>query len=253
MRAAEQQPQTARPHVLDAGCLSRTADAVLRWLDMDKQHSRVRQRTSAARRLSAAELQHLHGRQQPFMYYLPMDRNEAQCCPSMPFLSAHFPWQQPRPHVIIQLPAFLWQHLIPALTSAATHPGDFPEAGATGPVDLPAPEMAQLPEIARALREVSPFQRDRVAEQLMRPGYLRRLLDLFRVSCRRRRRQQLQQQQWTWLCCLVWHQRSLRWQASAAAWFHRRAPVLQKSEDGSGQTDNRLESRSVMVAEIKKT
>lgn len=62
-------------------------------------------------------------------------------------------------------------------------PGDFPEAGATGPVDLPPPDMGSLPDIARALREVSPFQRDRVAEQLLRNNYLRKLLDLFRVSC----------------------------------------------------------------------
>ena len=60
--------------------------------------------------------------------------------------------------------------------------GDFPDGGATGPVDLPPPDMGNLPDIAKALREVSPFQRDRVAEQLLRNNYLRRLLDLFRVE-----------------------------------------------------------------------
>ena len=70
--------------------------------------------------------------------------------------------------------------------SSSKPAGDFPEAGATGPVNLPPPDMRTLPDIAGALREVSPFQRDRVAEQLLRPGYLRRLLDLFRVSRRRR-------------------------------------------------------------------
>jgi hypothetical protein len=59
--------------------------------------------------------------------------------------------------------------------------GDFPDGGATGPIDLPPPDMANLQDIARALREVSPFQRDRVAEQMLRGSYLRRLLDLFRV------------------------------------------------------------------------
>ena len=61
--------------------------------------------------------------------------------------------------------------------------GDFPDGGATGPIDLPPPDMANLQDIARALREVSPFQRDRVAEQMLRGSYLRRLLDLFRVRC----------------------------------------------------------------------
>lgn len=68
--------------------------------------------------------------------------------------------------------------MIPAFAA-----GDFPDGGATGPIDLPPPDMANLQDIARALREVSPFQRDRVAEQMLRGSYLRRLLDLFRVRC----------------------------------------------------------------------
>ena len=34
---------------------------------------------------------------------------------------------------------------------------------------------------AQTLSEVSPFQRDRVAAQLMQPGYVRKLLELFSV------------------------------------------------------------------------
>ena len=33
----------------------------------------------------------------------------------------------------------------------------------------------------QTLSEVSPFQRDRVAAQLMQPGYVRKLLELFSV------------------------------------------------------------------------
>jgi hypothetical protein len=32
------------------------------------------------------------------------------------------------------------------------------------------------------LTELSPFQQERVAAQLLRPGYMRKLLDLFRVK-----------------------------------------------------------------------
>lgn len=49
-------------------------------------------------------------------------------------------------------------------------------------MNLPPPDMGNLLDIASALREVSPFQRDRVAEQILRGNYLRRLLDFFRVS-----------------------------------------------------------------------
>ena len=45
---------------------------------------------------------------------------------------------------------------------------------------------------AQTLSEVSPFQRDRVAAQLMQPGYVRKLLQLFSVrrhvpGCNRRK------------------------------------------------------------------
>ena len=54
--------------------------------------------------------------------------------------------------------------------------------GASGVEELPAPEMRNLSRIATMLQDVGPFVRDRVAEQALAPNYLRRLLDLFRVS-----------------------------------------------------------------------
>lgn len=50
-----------------------------------------------------------------------------------------------------------------------------------GAIDLPPAEMGRLEEIANALAHVPPMQRERVAQQLIAPGYLRQLLDLFRV------------------------------------------------------------------------
>eukprot|EP00775_Hariotina_reticulata_P003204 gene3204-3481_t len=55
------------------------------------------------------------------------------------------------------------------------------EVGAAGGhVELPAAEMGNLEEIAKVLAHVPPMQRERVAQLLMGPGYLRKLLDLFR-------------------------------------------------------------------------
>ncbi|KAK3281899.1 hypothetical protein CYMTET_10332 [Cymbomonas tetramitiformis] len=48
-------------------------------------------------------------------------------------------------------------------------------------VDLPAPEMGNLPEIVKMLEVTSPFARDKVASCLMKKGYIRKLLDLFRT------------------------------------------------------------------------
>lgn len=60
-------------------------------------------------------------------------------------------------------------------------PGDFQETE-QGYVELPAPELGALDEVARVLSHVSPFHRERIAAQLLRPGYLRALLDLFRTA-----------------------------------------------------------------------
>lgn len=55
-------------------------------------------------------------------------------------------------------------------------------SGSAGSMDLPDPELSNLKEIARALTEVSLFQRDRIAQQLVsRRGYLAKLLELFRM------------------------------------------------------------------------
>ncbi|KAK9804713.1 hypothetical protein WJX72_001481 [[Myrmecia] bisecta] len=59
--------------------------------------------------------------------------------------------------------------------------GELAEGGSSGPVELPQPEMDQLPELAKILSEVSMFQRDRAAQQMLKPGYVRQLLELFRT------------------------------------------------------------------------
>jgi len=50
-----------------------------------------------------------------------------------------------------------------------------------GVPDLPPPELTSLPELIRVLMESSPFVRDKLAAAAMRRGYLRRLLDVFRM------------------------------------------------------------------------
>ena len=60
--------------------------------------------------------------------------------------------------------------------------GDFGDGPGAKPVELPEPEMGNLGELARALGEpLSLYQRDRVAGQVLRSGFVRKLLDLFRV------------------------------------------------------------------------
>lgn len=57
--------------------------------------------------------------------------------------------------------------------------GDVAELGG-GHVELPAAEMGNLDELSKILAHVPPMQRERVAQVLQAPGYLRKLLDLFR-------------------------------------------------------------------------
>ncbi|KAK9823072.1 hypothetical protein WJX81_007297 [Elliptochloris bilobata] len=59
--------------------------------------------------------------------------------------------------------------------------GDFGDGPGAKPVELPEPEMGNLAELARMLGELSLYQRDRVAGRMLRNGYVRRLLDLFRA------------------------------------------------------------------------
>jgi protein phosphatase-4 regulatory subunit 3 len=47
--------------------------------------------------------------------------------------------------------------------------------------ELPVPELSTLPDLLRILTECSPFTRDRLASSALRRGYLRRLLDVFRM------------------------------------------------------------------------
>eukprot|EP00198_Chlamydomonas_reinhardtii_P002263 XP_001691599.1 predicted protein [Chlamydomonas reinhardtii] len=47
-------------------------------------------------------------------------------------------------------------------------------------MELPAPELRNLENIAKVLSHVPPFHRDRIAAQLMKPNYLAGLLDLFK-------------------------------------------------------------------------
>jgi hypothetical protein len=65
--------------------------------------------------------------------------------------------------------------------ASASLEGDFADGPGAKPVTLPEPEMGALPELARVLGELSLYQRDRAAGQMLRGGYVRRLLDLFRV------------------------------------------------------------------------
>ncbi|KAG1672117.1 hypothetical protein FOA52_001704 [Chlamydomonas sp. UWO 241] len=58
-------------------------------------------------------------------------------------------------------------------------PGNHYEDVDTG-ADLPAPEIGNLEEIAKMLTSSSPFQRDRVSQALIKPGYIPALLDIFR-------------------------------------------------------------------------
>lgn len=57
---------------------------------------------------------------------------------------------------------------------------DFPEVGPARPVELPPAELASLPELAKALSEVSFMQRESLALQLVREGYVRKVMELFR-------------------------------------------------------------------------
>ena len=53
--------------------------------------------------------------------------------------------------------------------------------GPPSPQELPAPTLASLPELARVLSECSQFTRERLAGHALRRGYLRKLLDVFKM------------------------------------------------------------------------
>lgn len=57
---------------------------------------------------------------------------------------------------------------------------DFPEVGPARPLELPLADLNSLPELAKALHEVSFLQRETLAAQLVQNNYVRKVLDLFR-------------------------------------------------------------------------
>ncbi|KAG2450841.1 hypothetical protein HYH02_004675 [Chlamydomonas schloesseri] len=64
----------------------------------------------------------------------------------------------------------------PTTSGAHMGNGDFMD----NDMELPAPELRNLENIAKVLSHVPPFHRDRIASQLMKPNYLAGLLDLFK-------------------------------------------------------------------------
>jgi protein phosphatase-4 regulatory subunit 3 len=62
------------------------------------------------------------------------------------------------------------------------HSGTSQDDGGTEGFELPPVELANLPQIAKALAEVSPFEKDRVASLVVRDqNYIRKLVEMFRT------------------------------------------------------------------------
>lgn len=65
---------------------------------------------------------------------------------------------------------------------AAGGPSDaHPFAGERAPSELPIPALGTLPELVRIVSEASAFARERVASLALKRGYLRKLLDVFKM------------------------------------------------------------------------
>ena len=62
-------------------------------------------------------------------------------------------------------------------------PGDgfYQESGRQGPNELPAAEFGNLEELVSLVADCSPFAREKIASLVMKKGYLRQLLDLFKT------------------------------------------------------------------------
>ena len=63
-------------------------------------------------------------------------------------------------------------------------PGDsfyYQDSGRQGPEDLPAAELGNLEELVKVVADCSPFAREKIASLVLNKGYLRQLLDLFKV------------------------------------------------------------------------
>lgn len=63
-------------------------------------------------------------------------------------------------------------------------PGDsfyYQDSGRQGPEELPAAELGNLDELVKVVADCSPFAREKIANLVLGKGYLRQLLDLFKV------------------------------------------------------------------------
>lgn len=62
-------------------------------------------------------------------------------------------------------------------------PGDgfYQDSGRQGPNELPPAELGNLEELVAVVADCSPFAREKIASLVMRKGYLRQLLDLFKM------------------------------------------------------------------------
>lgn len=63
-------------------------------------------------------------------------------------------------------------------------PGDsfyYQDSGRQGPEDLPAAELGNLEELVKVMADCSPFAREKIANLVLGKGYLRQLLDIFKV------------------------------------------------------------------------
>jgi protein phosphatase-4 regulatory subunit 3 len=63
-------------------------------------------------------------------------------------------------------------------------PGDsfyYQDSGRQGPEELPAAELGNLEELVKVVADCSPFAREKIASLVLNKGYLRQLLDLFKV------------------------------------------------------------------------
>mmetsp|Transcript_33791 Transcript_33791/g.107306 ORF Transcript_33791/g.107306 Transcript_33791/m.107306 type:complete len:340 (+) Transcript_33791:201-1220(+) len=59
--------------------------------------------------------------------------------------------------------------------------GEGRQDGIVAVPEVPTPEMGNIAEIAKVVMECSPFQRDKLALQVLRPGFIPALLELFRT------------------------------------------------------------------------
>eukprot|EP00227_Mantoniella_beaufortii_P012244 CAMPEP_0197595494 /NCGR_PEP_ID=MMETSP1326-20131121/22981_1 /TAXON_ID=1155430 /ORGANISM="Genus nov. species nov., Strain RCC2288" /LENGTH=237 /DNA_ID=CAMNT_0043161861 /DNA_START=256 /DNA_END=965 /DNA_ORIENTATION=- len=62
-------------------------------------------------------------------------------------------------------------------------PGDgfYQDSGRGGPSELPPAELGSLPELVKVVADCSPFAREKIASLMLKKGYLRQLLDLFKT------------------------------------------------------------------------